>query len=187
MISSFSPQLRVVGAIFIGLVYEFYYSGGDTSAFFYHAKVINQSLGDSPVKWINLLLRVPDVYNIDYYEYTNQMLWYNNESAYLVSSITAVFAILGSNSYLPTTVLFAAVSFTGSWAMFRTFAEQYPKLTKPLAICFLLIPSTFVWGSGIFKDTICMAALGWLIFAAFRMLIRGQFRMKYMLIIIVCF
>ncbi|MGZ5192105.1 MAG: hypothetical protein ACXWCZ_13940, partial [Flavisolibacter sp.] len=131
--------------------------------------------------------RIPDIYDIEYYEYTNQMLWYNNQSAYLVSSITAVFGLLGFNSYLPTSVLFAAISFTGVWAMFRTFAEQYPKLIKPIAICILFIPSTFVWGSGIFKDTICMAALGWLTFACFRMLIRRQFQMKYMLIIILCF
>jgi hypothetical protein len=71
--------------------------------------------------------------------------------------------------------------------MFRTFAEQYPKLIKPIAICILFIPSTFVWGSGIFKDTICIAALGWMTFASFRMLIRQQFKMKYLFIIIICF
>src|SRR5688572_13661903 len=72
-------SLKIFGAVFIGLVYEFYYSGGDTSAFFYHAKVINQSITDSPIRWLNLIFRVPDVYDIEYYEYTNQMLWYNNQ------------------------------------------------------------------------------------------------------------
>lgn len=179
--------LKIAGAIFIGLVYEYYYKGGDTSAFFYHAKVINQSLSDSPIKWLNLIFHIPDVNDTAYYQYTNQMLWYNAGSAYFVSSITAVFSIFTFNNYLPTSVLFAAISFTGIWAMFRTFAEQYPKLIKPIAICVLFIPSTFVWGSGIFKDTICMAALGWMTYACFRMLIRGQFRMKYMWIILVCF
>lgn len=179
--------LKIFGAVFIGLIYEYYYSGGDTSAFFYHAKVINQSLSDSPVKWINLLFHIPNVYDPQYYEYTNQMLWYNSGSAYIVSGITAVFSLLTFNTYLPTSVLFGAISFTGIWAMFRTFTEQYPKLTKPLGICILFIPSTFVWGSGIFKDTICMAALGWMTFACFRMLIRKQFRMKYMWIIMLCF
>jgi hypothetical protein len=179
--------VKIAGAIFIGLVYEYYYKGGDTSAFFYHAKVINQSFTDSPVKWINLIFHIPDVYDPAYYQYTNQMLWYNAGSAYIVSGITAVLSLFTFNTYLPTSVLFAAISFTGIWAMFRTFAEQYPKLTKPLAISILFVPSTFVWGSGIFKDTICMAALGWMTFATFRMLIRGQFRMKYMWIIVVSF
>lgn len=180
-------SLKIFGAIFIGLVYEFYYKGGDTSAFFYHAKVINQSLDESPVKWFNLVFHIPDAYDPEYYEYINQMFWYNSASAYIVSSITAVFNVITFNTYLPTSIIFAALSFSGIWAMFRTFAEQYPKLTKPLAICILFIPSTFVWGSGIFKDTICMAALGWMTYASFRMLIRKQFRLKYMWIIVVCF
>jgi hypothetical protein len=169
------------------MVYEYYYGGGDTSAFYYHAKVINQSLGDNPIKWFNLVMRIPDGYDSEYYEYTNQMMWYKNQSAYLVSSITAILNVITFNTYLPTSIIFAALSFTGIWAMFRTFAEQYPKYTKQIAICILFIPSTFVWGSGIFKDTICMAALGWLTFATFRMLIRQQFQMKYLWIIIFCF
>lgn len=180
-------SLKIFGAVFIGLVYEYYYKGGDTSAFFYHGKVINQSLGDSPLKWFNLVFHIPDAYDVEYYHYINQMFWYNSSSAYLVGSITAICGVVTFSTYLPTSIIFAALSFTGIWAMFRTFAEQYPKLIKPIAICILFIPSTFVWGSGIFKDTICMAALGWMTFASFRMLIKKQFRMKYMWIILVCF
>jgi hypothetical protein len=180
-------SLKIFGAIFIGLVYQYYYGGGDTSAFYYHATVINQSLGDSPLKWLNLVFHIPGAYDPEYYQYINQMFWYKSPGAYLISSITAVFNVITFNTYLPTSIIFAALSFSGIWAMFRAFAEQYPKHTKEIAICILFIPSTFVWGSGIFKDTVCMAALGWMTFASFRMLIRKQFRLKYMLIIIVCF
>ncbi|MBL7712838.1 MAG: hypothetical protein JNL13_10250 [Chitinophagaceae bacterium] len=55
--------------------------------------------------------------------------------------------------------------------MFRTFAKQYPHLTKYIAIATLFIPSCFIWGSGIFKDTICMFALGWMLYCAFQLLI----------------
>lgn len=180
-------SLKIFGAVFIGLVYEYYYKGGDTSAFFYHAKVINQSLNESVLKWFNLIFRIPEANDFDYYEYINQMMWYRSTSAYMVSSITAVLGVFTFNTFLPTSVLFAALSFSGNWAMFRAFAEQYPQLSRPIAICILFIPSTFVWGSGIFKDTICLAALGWLTFALFRMLIRGQFHTRYFLIVAFCF
>ncbi len=42
--------LKIAGAIFIGLVYEYYYRGGDTMNYFYHARVINSSFTDSPGK-----------------------------------------------------------------------------------------------------------------------------------------
>lgn len=179
--------LKISGAVFIGLVYEYYYSGGDTSAFFYHAKVINQSLTDSPIKWLNLVFRIPNAYDFDYYPYINQMMWYGNQSAYLVCGITAMLSVFTFNTFLPTSILFAALSFSGNWAMFRTFAEQYPKLSRPIAICALFIPSTIVWGSGIFKDTLCLAALGWMTFATFRILIRRQFRFRYLIIVCLCF
>ncbi len=179
--------LKIFGAIFIGLVYQYYYGGGDTSAFFYHAKVINQSMDDSFFTWLNLVLHIPDGYDINYFKYTNQMLWYVDPSSYMVSAIAALFGTLTFNTFLPISVLFAAVSFTGNWAMFRTFTAQYPKLVRPLALAILFIPSTFVWGSGIFKDTICIAALGWLTLASFRMLINRKFRLNYLLIILFCF
>jgi hypothetical protein len=179
-------SLKIFGALFIGLIYEYYYRGGDTSAFFYHGKVINQSFTDSLSKWINLLFHIPDAYNIEYYRYINQMRWYKDPSSYTVSAFTAVISLFTFNTYLPATVLFAAISYSGTWAMFRTFAEQYPKLTSQLAVCILFIPSTFVWGSGIFKDTICMTCLGWLTFASFRIIIRRQFRWRYFLIASLC-
>src|SRR4051812_43770362 len=125
--------LKICGAVFIGLVYEYYYSGGDTSAYFYHAKIINSSLAESPIKWVNLLFRIPDTYDVEYYKYIYQMIWYDNHSSYLVSSIAAFLGVFTFNTYLPTSVLFAALSFTGIWAMFRTFAEQYPKMVRPVA------------------------------------------------------
>jgi hypothetical protein len=179
--------LKVAGAIFIGLIYEYYYGGGDTSAFFYHANVINTSFKESPVKWLSLILKIPDMWDPAYYTYTSQLLWYEDKSAYMVSCITALVSMLTFNTYLPGTIIFAAISFTGVWAMFRTFAEQYPKLIKPIAVCVLFIPSTFVWGSGIFKDTICLAALGWMTFSTFRMLIKKQLKPSYIITAAVCF
>jgi hypothetical protein len=76
------------------------------------------------------------------------------------------------NTFLPTSILFAVLSFTGVWAMFRTFVKSYPTLIKQIAIATLFIPSCLIWGSGIFKDTICMFALGWMLYCSFQLLIQ---------------
>src|SRR3954465_15428974 len=49
--------MKLFGAVFIGLLYEFYYNGGDTYNYFSHAKIINSALNDSVITWIKLLLR----------------------------------------------------------------------------------------------------------------------------------
>ena len=185
----FIPALtvKVLGAIFIGMIYAYYYKGGDTFNYFNQAQVINSAFDESPVKWFNLLLHIPSTSNADYYNYINQLDFYRDAPSYTVTSITAFISTLTLNTYLPTAILFALISFTGIWALFRTFASIYPHLTRQVAVATLFIPSTFVWGSGIFKDTICMFGLGWLSYSTFQMLVKKNFSAGNILLAIVSF
>lgn len=170
--------VKVVGAIFIGVIYQYYYGNGDTFNFFRHSLIINSAAEDSLGKWINLLLHIPSATDIDYYSYTSRMFWYHAGSSYTVAAIAAFFSFFTFNTYLPAAVLFAYFSFSGVWALFRTFAPLYPKLTRPIAIAILFIPSVFVWGSGIFKDTVCLFGLGWMTYGSFRLLVHRDFSVK---------
>ncbi len=173
----FIPALtvKVLGAIFIGLVYAYYYKGGDTFNYFNQAGIINSSFDESVIKWINLLFHIPSRFDGSYYNYISQISWYSDPASYTVCAITALLSGFTYNTYLPTAVLFAFISFSGIWALFRTFASLYPHLTRPIAIAILFIPSVFVWGSGIFKDTICIFGLGWLTYGTFRFLVQKDF------------
>jgi hypothetical protein len=175
------------GVIFIALVYQFYYGGGDTFNFFHHSQVINSALDDSVSNWLDLLFRKsPDV-NPQLYKYTTQLEWYNDRSSYFVAVFGAIFGLFNGTSYIPIALLFAYFSFTGVWAMYRTFVNLYPKLHKELAIAFLFIPSTFVWGSAMFKDTVCMFGLGWMTYTTFRIFVNKDFSVKNLLMFGVSF
>ena len=155
----FLPGLvaKVVGAIFIGLIYQYYYGGGgDTITYFRFGNVINSSFSESPIKWIKLIFHIPSFWDGEFFAYTSQIDFYETTSNYAVCATAAFFMIFSFNTYLVTAVLFAVVAYSGVWAMFRTFATQYPTLIKHLAVAILFIPSTIIWGSSIFKDTICM-------------------------------
>ena len=168
--------LKIVGAVFIGMVYEYYYQGGDTMNFFHSTRIINSAFEDSPIKWINLLLHIPDETALGYYKYISQINLYNDPPSYSVAALAAFLGLPLGTTYLPIAAVFAALSFTGIWALFRTFARIYPPLVKPIAVATLFIPSVVVWGSGIFKDTICLLSLGWLTYGVFQMLIQRNFR-----------
>ncbi|RYF87433.1 MAG: hypothetical protein EON98_00425 [Chitinophagaceae bacterium] len=170
--------VKLFGAVFNGMLHYYYYGGGDTFNFFYHSGIINSAFDDSVVKWFNLLFHLPNAYDIDYYKYTSQMYWYRDPSSYTVSSIAAFLSLFTFRTYLPTAVLFAFISYSGIWAMFRTFSSLYPKLTKQVAIAVLFIPTTILWGSAVYKDTICMFGLGWLTYGVFRFLIQRDFSIK---------
>ena len=180
-------SLKIFGAIFIGLIYGYYYKGGDTYYYFNQAQVLNSALNESFAKWVNLLFHIPSVNDGNYYEYTSKMEWYTDPSSYTIVSITAFLSVFSLNTYLPTAVLYAFISFSGVWALFRTFASLYPNLIRPIAVSILFIPSVVVWGSGIFKDTICIFALGWLTFGTFRFLVQKDFSFRNILLSIFSF
>ena len=171
------------GAIFIALIYQFYYGFGDTFNYFAHSQIINSALNDSVSNWWQLLNRAPVDQNPELYKYTSQMFWYDDPSSYIVAVIGAILGLLNGTTYIPIALLFAYLAYTGIWAMFKTFANMYPNHQKQLAIAFLFIPSTFVWGSAVFKDTVCMFGLGWMVYSAFRIFINRDFSIKNFLLL----
>jgi hypothetical protein len=185
----FMPGLWVKfgGAIFIALVYQFYYGGGDTYNFYRHSLAINSSLNDSFSTWFGLITHQSADNNPQLYAYISKLQWYNDSSSYFVAVIAAILGLLNGTTYLPIALLFAYFSFTGIWAMYRTFANLYPKVHKELAFAFLFIPSTFVWGSAIFKDTVCMFGLGWMVYTTFRIFVNKDFSASNLFMLVLSF
>jgi hypothetical protein len=185
----FIPALsvKIFGAIFIGFIFAYYYKVGDTFYYFSHAQALNKVLNESVSKWFNLVLHIPAYNDPNYADIIPGLIWYNDPASYTVAAITSVISVFTFTTYFPTTVIFAFISFTGLWALFRTFASLYPRLTRPIAIAVLFIPSVFVWGSGIFKDTVCIFGLGWLTYSTFRMLVQKDFSIRNLLVAVLSF
>jgi hypothetical protein len=170
--------LKFFGAIMIGLVYQFYYKGGDTFNFYDHAEIINSSLERSIGIWFKLLTHQSPMGSPEIYNYSAPMVFYNDRSSYAVCIIAAILGLFNGTTYMPIALLFAYISYTGIWAMYRTFVDVYPIFYKELALAFLFVPSTFVWGSAIFKDTVCMFGLGWIVYSTFRIFIHRDLSVK---------
>ncbi len=154
--------LKIFGAILLGVIYQFYYKGGDTLNYWAQTDVINSSFSDSFITWFRLITGSADRYDVDAYKYTIQFYWYGTSSPeYLISIIGALIGLFTMTTYLPTAVIFAAISFIGVWKMYVVFTKLYPRLTKQMAFAVLFIPSVIFWGSGFMKDTITLSCIGW--------------------------
>jgi hypothetical protein len=175
------------GVIFIGLIYQYYYQGGDTFNYYNDSVIINGSLHDSFDTWLKLILRAPIDSDPKLYAYESRLYFYTDPSSHTISAFSSVLGLLNGTTYLPTALLFAFICYTGIWAMFKTFANIYPALHKEMAIAFLFIPSTIVWGSAIFKDTVCMFGLGWMVYCTFRIFVNRDFSIKNILILLVSY
>jgi hypothetical protein len=154
--------LKIFGAILLGIIYQYYYKGGDTLNYWHQTNIINSSFSDSIGTWFRLITGSAEIYDVDVYKYTTQFYWYGTSSPeYLISIIGAIIGLFTMTTYLPTAVIFAALSFIGVWKMYVVFTKLYPRLTKHLAFAFLFIPSVIFWGSGFMKDTITLTCIGW--------------------------
>ncbi|MCC2547900.1 hypothetical protein LJY25_15730 [Hymenobacter sp. BT175] len=162
----FMPALTVkfVGAVGLGLVYQFYYGGGDTFNYTKHSTIIYNAFGDSPAAGLKLLFATVGEFDRTTVQYSSQMYWYQSGTEYFVVRIAAAAALLSFNSYGVIALFFAVISFSGVWAMYITFVWAYPLLYKRLAIAVFFLPSVFFWGSGVMKDSLCLGALGWVFY-----------------------
>jgi len=181
----FFPALtvKIIGAICVGLVYQFYYGGGDTFNFYtYGSNVIWRTFTENPVDGLRLILHSGDA---DLWKYTSQMLFYNDPHSFFVIRIAALFDLITFSTYSATAVLFAFSCFIGMWFMFRAFYELFPHLKKWLAISILFIPSVFFWGSGILKDTIVLGCIGMATYQIKKLFIDKQFSIVGVILLII--
>jgi hypothetical protein len=154
--------LKIVGAIALGFIYQFYYNGGDTFNYHTHGSRIvwNEFMRD-PVRGLTLIFLPHDWHGMSLnYFGTLYITFYRDPASYFVTRTAAFIDLFTFSTYTATATIFAAISFSGAWMMFLAFYRAYPNMMKLLAAAVFFIPSVFFWGSGILKDTLVMAALG---------------------------
>lgn len=169
----FIPALwiRFIGAIALGIVYQFYYGGGDTFNYWEHGSrwVYKAFLAD-PEIGLKLLLKSGPEHLPEYFEYSQHIWYYRDDRSFFIIRLATIFDILTFSTYSATALFFAVFNFSGLWAFFLGVNYLFEPKTKNLAIAILFIPSVVFWGSGLLKDTITLGALGWLTWALLRMI-----------------
>jgi hypothetical protein len=165
----FLPALWVkfTGAILMGLLYQFWYGGGDTFNYFTHgSRWIWEAFNADFMTGVQLLFesggpdRQPETF-----QYSQHIWYYRDPNSFFVVRIVSLIDLFTFHTYSATALFFAAFSFSGMWAFFSAVAKKYTLNNKWLAIALLFVPSVAFWGSGILKDTITLGALGWLTYA----------------------
>ncbi|MEL6535659.1 MAG: hypothetical protein AAFQ98_09625, partial [Bacteroidota bacterium] len=156
---------KVIGAIALGAIYQFYYGGGDTLNYYFHGTTpIWEAFLDRPYKAIQLIF-ANGIHQHDTLAYSSRIWFFSDLPSYFVIRVGALFSLITGNTYSAMAVLFAAFSFSGAWAMYQALLKFYPQLHRPLALAIFFIPSVVFWGSGMMKDTLTLGALGWLTWA----------------------
>ena len=156
-----------------GLIYQFVYGSGDTANYFEGGKGITHLLFTDFDQWLVFMgsksgeALAPNV----------QFHVFLDSQSFLIQKIVSILNIFTFSTYLNSCLFFALFSFWCFWAFFNTLNSLYDSQYKNIfAISLFFIPSVFFWGSGISKDTLCIAGLA-LFFSSFlRLFYKKEYR-----------
>src|SRR6185369_7429106 len=177
---------KIIGGLAVGAVYGFYYKGGDTFYYYYDSKTFNDALKNGGLPDFFQLLFLPaQKITIDTYESTRWLTYFKDPSGWTADKVYGVVSLFSFHSYPVMSIMISVLSFTGVWAMYRAFCDQYPTLHKQLALCVLFVPSVFFWGSGILKDSITFGCIGWITASSYYIFFRRRKIFSNLIVLII--
>ena len=144
---------KLLAGIALGLLYTYYYNGGDTFSYFNDGvKLANLARHDVST-YISFLWSGDDSYSIW------SELVYRQPRAMFLSKITSVFSLLTADSYWVISLYFSSISFYCSWMLARKILTLNADSGFAVAMAFLFFPSIVFWSSGLIKESLAMAAM----------------------------
>ena len=170
--------VKLFGAIALCLIYQFYYTGGDTTNYFQTSQAIsNVAYKDFPA-FLEILKgnNTPDNFSA-FDSSTGYPVFWRDPNALFVSRLIVPLYYLSCGSYIIISILLAWICYSGVWRLFLLFNEQFPDLQRQFAISILFIPSVVFWGSGLLKDTITLSAVGWYTYSFYVFFIKKDYKL----------
>lgn len=182
----FMPGLlvKIGGALALGAIYGFYYKGGDTFYYFHDARTFNVAISQSLKTFFDLLFLPAGKITLATYEHTRWLTFFRDTSTWTADKVYGVLSVLSFHSYPVISIMIAFLSFTGVWAMYKTFVSLYPQLHRQLAYAILFVPSVFFWGSGVLKDSITLGSLGWVVYTSHQIFFKRRKILRNLLILL---
>ncbi|MEQ9405265.1 MAG: hypothetical protein RIM99_16880 [Cyclobacteriaceae bacterium] len=181
----FIPVLlvKMFGAIAVGLIYHFYYDGGDTFNFFEGSEYVHRALLEKPLVGLKLLFSGSEL-EAQTFEFARNIRYRTEPSAFLIVKIAGIIDLFTFHTYSATALFFAVFSFSGQWALYRTYTRLFGRTDIYLTLIILLVPSMIFWGSGLLKDTITIGALGWTVHFLYKIFYFREFNLKNFILLL---
>lgn len=177
-------HLKFFGALVASMLFNLYYVGGDTNAFFNDGKLLNSIFLHDPIIGLKMFWTGgnPNSWSEELLPIIDDFRFAIPANTWIVCKFAAFFQFFCFRSMLVTSMLFATVSFFCLWIFYKKINELFPQIKKYTPWAILYLPSMIIWGSGIFKDTICISALAILFVAIHQIWFKRQKIVKWFFI-----
>lgn len=171
---------KLMGGLAYALLVVFYWGYGDTSTYFKEVLFFRDLLANNKTSFYQIFTQ-----DYSYFRDTYDIVGSINNSGFMVTKIALLISYLSFSRFLIATMLFTVVAYCSLFTLYKTFVSFIPRYHFPIALAVLFFPSISVYGSGVLKDTVSFTALGFFFYAAYEMVIKKNFSLKYIAIIFI--
>lgn len=170
---------KIVCALFYALLIYFYYGYGDTLSYYRAGMEMRHAISNG-TEGLGIFFKDAE------YIRNNFDTAGKAEAGLILEKFILILSYFSFGRFLVITILMAALSFAGIFKMFQAFCLLMPSWHKRISYIVLFFPSVTVYGSGILKDTVCLAALGWIIYYCTKLMKFKTIRLREIMIIVLC-
>lgn len=178
-------MVKMFGAISLGLIYFYYYGGGDTINYHYTASTLVDLFIERPEDFMYIYFGDPKY--SDFYMFTSSYsftYWVNDTYAFFVSKCFMPIELICFKSYMATSVVVASLCYLGVWRLFLVFNKEFPTLVRQFRWSILYVPSVVFWGSGIMKDSITFSAACFFVHGFYWFFTQKRRQVKYLVALV---
>ena len=166
--------IKILGTIAF-TIFNIYVSPGDSYTVFFPEGVnLYHSILKDPSLLDKVFFRAAPNIDINLINDLGNGTILNSEANFMLVRVTAIFAFLSNGSYFVTNLFFSMLSFAGMWRLFKFFYALSPSLHKQIAIATLYFPSVIFWSSGVFKDPLCLAGIGFITYSLHKIIFEKE-------------
>ncbi len=146
--------LKVIAGISLGLIYRYYYHGGDTFQYYNESATI-----------INFLLENPDSFLKTYFN-TSQLpgladliVFHDQPRALLFSKIVSILYLFTGGNYWLMSAYLSVINFLGVHLLVRELNVKFNGVKKASYIAFYFLPTFVFWTSGLLKESLAIGVM----------------------------
>ena len=177
--------VKVIAALCYSL-FVLYIMGGDTTSLYFPEGHNLYTLILKDPSNIQLVLNPGSEMDANLLHDPGEIGYFSDDSVFIVIRLVTFLCFFTFGKYLVINLVFAMIAFTGLWKLYLFFYNQYPQLHKQFAIAVLFLPTLTFWSSGILKDTLAIAALGWFTYCLYEITFYKRSLIKNGMIIVIC-
>jgi hypothetical protein len=150
-------SVKLVAGICLGLLYRYYYNGGDTFTYFEEGTKLTALARSDVFTYISFLWSGEESFD-DWDRLTSLQ----PRALFMIKVVSAV-NLFSHDNYWISSLYFSFISFSAAWFLVKTIIQFNASLRYAAVVGFLLFPSVVFWSSGLIKESLAIASLFFLI------------------------